>query len=455
VLWTLEPRDAGLADVLQSHDIRATDHTTEYNVGMSMPGSPLLDQRRDHAFSRWGLAPNDVVLVRAGGLVEIPATDMHYPFYCNPDFLYLAGRSVVDGVIGVDASGEWQLFAPRPSASDKVWHAATEPLGVPLGELESWLASRVNVNVRAIGASSPIDDEVQSQLHDMRVRKDAFELTAMRDAAAATAAGFAALVADTHVGRTEHQLRATIDAEFLRSGGDRPAYDSIVAGGPNSAVLHFAPSRRAIAAGDFLLVDAGASVDGYACDVTRTWVVGDASPWQRTIWEIVLEAQLSGIARCVPGQEYREIHIATAEQMAAGLVAADVLRGVPADLVAKGAMAIFFPHGVGHLIGLEVHDVAGYDTGRERSGSAGLQFLRTDRGLADGAVVTVEPGIYFIDALLDDPALRTDFAEAVNWKLIDDELRGIGGVRIEDTVHVCADGPEVLSGAIPKTLEIS
>jgi len=423
-----------------------------YNGGVR--AAPDIEQRQARVTDAWQLGPGDAVLVSAGGLVAIPGTDQHYPFRVHPDFRYLADLDVPDGVLAYDAgSGEWTVFTPRVDVDDRIWHTVSEPIGEPIESLDRWVAERSGT-VHRLGAGAPSEPVLQRQLDECRVRKDPAELDRMRAAAAATARGFESLVADLAPGRTEHQLRATVDAAFMRAGAQRPAYDSIVAVGTNAAVLHSSPGDRPVAAGDFVLVDAGASVDGYACDVTRTWVLGEPGRWQRFVWDTVVAAQQAAVERCVPGVEYRELHLDTATAMARSFVEAGILRGEPADLVARGAMALFFPHGVGHLIGLVVHDVAGYAAGRERSAVAGLRLLRTDRPLESGIVVTIEPGIYFIDALLADPAVRTEFGGDVDWKLVDSELLHLGGVRIEDTVHVTNGGPEVLSAAIPKVLSV-
>lgn len=394
-----------------------------------------------------------VIVAHAGDPVAIAGTDQFHPFQAHPEFRYLAGVEVESAVVAVDvATGERELFAPHPDVDDRVWHAADAP-GAPIDQLDEWLDRRGGP-VRRLGDVAAPDTALRAVLDDLRVRKDAAELDAMRRAAAATRAGFEALVAQIAPGRTERQLQAVIDGGFGFAGGDRPAYDSIVAGGPNAAVLHFAPSVRPLDAGDFLLVDAGARVEGYACDVTRTWTVGSASERHRNLWEAVVAAQQLAVARCVPGAEYRRIHLDTARDLASSFVELGLLRGEPDDLVARGAMAVFFPHGVGHLIGQNVHDTGGYAPGRERTDVGGTRYLRTDRTLEPSMTVTIEPGVYFIDALLDDGGVRQRHDGDIDWSVVDD-YRGIGGVRIEDTVHVTADGPEVLSGAIPIHLEAS
>lgn len=186
-------------------------------------------------------------------------------------------------------------------------------------------------------------------------------------------------------------------------------------------------------------------------DVTRTYVVGPPSAFQRDLFQVVLAAEEHAIARCVPGAEWREIHLAAAVEMTAGLVSLGVMRGSAESLVEQEAHTLFFPHGLGHMVGLGVRDASGLLPGRTKSTRASLSTLRMDLPLAPGYVVTVEPGLYFIPALLNDPKRRERYRDCVNWPLAESHL-SLGGVRIEDNVLVTAGAPENLTAAIPKTL---
>jgi len=165
----------------------------------------------------------------------------------------------------------------------------------------------------------------------------------MRKAADATRAGFTAVVSFIAPGITERALQIEIEAEFFRHGADTVAYDSIVASGPNAAVLHHLPTQRLLGAGELVLIDAGAEYRGYDCDVTRTYPVsGDFSAEEADVYALVLRAQRAAIERCRAGVEYRDIHLAAALDIAQGLVEAGLLRGNAADLVEQGASALFF-----------------------------------------------------------------------------------------------------------------
>jgi Xaa-Pro aminopeptidase len=218
-------------------------------------------------------------------------------------------------------------------------------------------------------------------------------------------------------------------------------------------VLHFSPTGRELRDGDLLLMDAGAEVDGYASDVTRTWPVsGRFEGMQRDLYQLVLAVQQRAIEGLRPGVEYRELHMEAARGIAAGLVDLGILRGDPASLVERDAHAIFFPHGLGHMLGLATHDAGGCLAGRERSDRFGLKWLRADLPLQENYVVTIEPGIYFIPALLTDPEWRERYRDAVDRSRVD-RMLAFGGILIEDDLRVTAEGAEVLTCSLPRTAE--
>lgn len=397
----------------------------------------------------WGL-DKDIVLVPAGEPIAIPGTDQYYPFQAHPEFRYLADLNLPGATLAFDsATGDWQVFVPRPDANDRMWHGDVPEIGQPATDLEGWLAERKDRQLLQIADELSGDRRLSDVVSATRVVKDDNELDRMRQAAAATVVGFDVVYASASPGMTERDVEAELEVGFRRGGGDAPAYDSIVAAGRNTAVLHYEPTATVVEPGDFILIDAAAAVGGYACDCTRTFVVGaEPNQKQRDIHAIVTAAQAVGVEKCVPGAEYRAIHIETAIQMTEGLIEIGLLRGEPTDLVARGVAAVFFPHGVGHGIGLSVHDVAGYAPGRERTTSFGTEFLRMDRTLQEGMVVTIEPGIYFIPAILEG---ATGFADDIDLALAEEYVE-IGGVRVEDCVHVTAEGPENLTIGVPKVL---
>jgi len=467
------------------------------------PTDEALAERRARVAKRWELT-DEVVVLRAGEPSGWSGTDQHFAFLPHPDVAYLTAVGSPGTTLAYDATaGEWELFGPRFTPERLVWEQPPTPVGRPLEELAAWLDQRGGRTLIELGAgahmaadmpaapSAGTDDSAPSadtgggtetgEEDDSgtpppevtvlrlsaavaleRMTKDPAELDDIRCAAAASTAGFEWVYANAAPGRTERGDQSGMEAKFYAAGAPRVAYDSIVASGSHGAYLHYVyagddplrPATRAVEAGDLLLIDAGAQFGGYASDVTRTMVVGaDPTDEQRFLWDLVLSAQQQTIDMCRPGAVWKEVHLAAARILGAGLVEMGLLRGDPAELVTEGAVALFFPHGLGHLLGLSVHDITSVPYSREPSEDPVLSKLGPNRVLEPGMVTTVEPGIYFIDALLGDPARREKFAESVMWERVD-ELRGFGGIRIEDDVLVTDGDPEVLTAAIAKPLRI-
>ena len=415
------------------------------------------ERRRAEVARQWGLTEG-IVLVRAGGAVPVPGSDTYHPFHPHPDFAYLTGIAPAEVVLAFDSrAGEWEVFARRPTPDELVWEQPAPEHGRPLDELDGWLSERADQP-----RMEATDDRLAAAIGRVRLYKDEAELDDLRRAAVCSVSGFDWVYSNTRAGMTERQVQVGMEAEFFLAGAPRVAYDSIVASGPHGAFLHYGyglddvhrPLTRTIEAGDLLLIDAGAQFGGYASDVTRSMVVGaEPTDVQSFLWDLVLRTQELAIDQCRPGVEWREVHLDAARTIGGGLVELGVLRGEVDALVSSGAVALFFPHGLGHLIGLTVHDVSGYQADREPSSHPQLRYLRTDRPLEAGMITSVEPGVYFIEALLGDPELRARHADEVDWELAD-SLRGFGGIRIEDDIHVTDGEPEVLTAAIPKPKRI-
>ena len=445
----------------------------------------LVTERRERAAARWDL-DRGVVLVPAGLTLPIAGTDQFHEYHAHPEHRYLAGVGQPGGVLAFDAGEGWTLFVPQPEAAERVW-TGDGPSLAAVGEasglervqaasaLGGWLEQRRGEPVAVIGnddltlraAEYGIEswaslefatDEDESErlrtvVAELRRAKDAEELALMREAAAATHRGHMAGIRKARAGMSERALQVEIEVEFFRAGAERTAYGSIVGGGPNAATLHFAPTARAFGEGELILVDAGAEVGGYASDVTRTYPVGARFEGvQRDLYALVLGVQEQGIAGARPGVEYKDLHLAASIEIARGLVDLGLLRGDAEGLVERDAQALFFPHGLGHMLGLATHDAGGCLEGRAPSDRPTLRYLRADLPLQPGYVVTIEPGIYFIRALLEDADLRERYRNDVDWGRVDG-LLDFGGIRIEDDVLVTEEEAEVLSAATPKSLE--
>jgi Xaa-Pro aminopeptidase len=449
-----------------------------------MPNSPIpaeaLIRRRARVAAAWGL-DDEVVLVPSGLPIPVLGTDASHEFHAHGDHLYLAGLETPAQVLVFDASDGFTLFARVAGEEEKVWMGDTEGLdsigertGIanvrPIEEFEGWLGERAERPVAVLGhddlvsrpdgyglrgggsIDSALGERLRAAVDDARRVKDEWELALMRRACDMAAAGHVAAMRMAKPGMTERHLAAIIEAEFLLDGARGPAYESIVASRHRAAILHGLPTDRVMNDGELVLIDAGACHVAYNSDITRTFPVGKRfTPEQRDVYEVVLAAQIAACEKVRAGKEYREIHMETCVDLARGLVSMGVLTGDPEGLVERDVHAIFFPHGVGHMIGISTHDVGGYAEGRAPSDRFGLKFLRADLPLDVGHVVTIEPGIYFIEALLMDPARREKLSDCVDWTKVD-ALMPVGGIRIEDDVHVTPDGPEILTTGAPKTV---
>lgn len=403
-----------------------------------------------------------------------------FPFRPNSNFLYFAGLPLPNAVIRMEG-GKLELFLDDPQHSTALWSGEVpsreeiaEQIGAdqakPIAELPHHVEGAATIAVqdaatwtqqsqlinRPISPQNPpqgIDLELAKAIISLRLTHDQTALAELRKAADVTVAAHQAGMAATPGAKTEAQIRAAIEGVIIAQNMTT-AYNSIVT--IHGEVLHNEQYHHRLQSGDLLLADVGAETElGWAADVTRTWpVAGKFSPTQRDIYDLVLAAHDACITKVAPGVEYAEIHLLAAQVIAAGLVDLGILRGNPEDLVEIDAHALFFPHGVGHLLGLDVHDMedladlAGYETGRSRSDRFGLNHLRLNRPLSVGMLVTIEPGFYQIPALLNDPQRRLKYENVINWERLT-QFADVRGIRIEDDVLVTESGHEILTADLP------
>lgn len=283
-----------------------------------------------------------------------------------------------------------------------------------------------------------------NSLHLARGRKTAYELECMRLASRRAIAGHRAAEAAFDEGLSEFDIHQRYCAAVGHTDDALP-YPNIIALNEHGAVLHYTErDRDPPTARRSFLIDAGAQVFGYASDITRTYANGNAQFTALVDRMDVMQRELVASVRA--GVDFRSLHVDTHRRIAEVLVEAELATGAPDTLLATGVTSAFFPHGLGHLIGLQVHDVAGHlkdASGTRIDPPSGHPFLRLTRVLEEDMVVTIEPGLYIIDLLLEN--LRGTPAENhVNWRTVD-ALRPFGGIRIEDDVRVLRDGAENLT----------
>lgn len=406
-----------------------------------------------------------VVLVGAGLPIGLPGgQDQTYDFLPHPDYRWLSGRDMPDGIMAWDSrdgDAGWVDFVPEVSELERVWEGRQpvhDPHATPRGEFDAWLARRSGRSILALGVppagvafDEPRSRQASERLLHARRPKDASEIALVEAAIRATAKAYERLREVIRPGVTEREVGLELEHAAFRHGIERMGYGTIVGSGPNAAVLHFAPSSRVIEAKDLVLVDAGGAIGGYTADVTRTYAAsGRLEGVRGDLHAAVLDTERRAVARCRPGTTWREVHTGAALDLASALVTMGVLRGNPQSLVEREAIALFFPHGIGHMVGLGVRDAGGRLPGAAVGPTCCGVTLRVDLPLEAGYLMTVEPGLYFIAALLEDRARRERFADCVDWSTVDRLLAdGVGGVRLEDNVLVTSGGPRNLTGAIP------
>ncbi len=416
-----------------------------------------LCSRMDRALERSG---HDHVLIAAGVEKMRFLDDMPYPFKVNPQFkawaplthhpdcwiAYTPGHAPV--LVYVQPDDYWHLPPAAPSgywtqvldvrvvhqAGHAVQYFPREGRIAILGEADAALPGCVPNNPQ------PLLDF----LHYHRAFKTPYEIAMMKVAQRHAVAGHRAAREAFHAGGSELAIHRAYLAASGHSDLDLP-YGNIVGLNEHGATLHYQYQQaHAPEASRSLLIDAGAEHAGYAADITRTWHDGDE---RFGALVAALDREQQALAAQVrPGQDYRALHVQAHQRLAGVLRELKVVDMDPQSMLETGVSSAFFPHGLGHPIGLQVHDVGGFmasDAGDTIDRPAGHPYLRMTRTLEAGMVVTIEPGLYFIDLLL--AKLKSGpHAAAVDWAAVE-HLRGFGGVRIEDDVHCTTGAPENLT----------
>lgn len=405
----------------------------------------------------------DAVAVLPTAPEQVRNADCLYPFRADSSFIYLTGFAEPEAVLVLDGRrGRSILFCRDKNPDSEIWDGfrygpdgAREAFGFDeaysIAELDARLPELI-ANVPAllwnVGRDAGLDARVAGWLgavrararqgvaaparyadlapllDAMRVVKDEAELDLMRRAGQISAQAHVAAMRACRPGMHEYQIEAELIAHFMRAGARHPAYESIVAGGANACTLHYAANDARLVDGELLLIDAGCELAGYASDITRTFPVnGRFSGPQRAVYELVLAAEEAAIATLAPGVAINAPQNAALGVLVQGLVDLGLLQGSVDGLIESGAYRQFYMHGVGHFIGLDVHDV-----GRTRDGDAWLNFQA-------GMCTTIEPGLYLRPA----PNVPEAFHHI--------------GVRIEDDVIITDAGCEVYTAGVPKRVD--
>ena len=422
------------------------------------------------------------MLSKTGGGIAVISTapevarnrDSEFPYRHDSDFYYLSGFEEPGATLILKVSSKGQLeshlFCRPKDAEREIWdgirlgpEAAPEVLGVEFAhssqildqKLSELLADQEAVYIRLAesaeadrrlrhwmrqvrgqsraGINPPSEfHDVECLIHEMRLFKDAHEIDTMRKAAAISARAHIRAMQICKPGMREYQLEAELLHEFRNSGAQSVAYNSIVAGGANSCILHYRAGSTELRSGELCLIDAGCELDGYASDITRTFPVnGKFSGPQRALYDITLAAQEAAITMTKPGNTFMQPHEAALQVLTQGLLDEKLLKlanyGSLENAIETGAYRRFYMHRTSHWLGMDVHDVGSY----RESIEAIAQDEKPWRILKSGMALTIEPGLYIRPA---------DDVDEAFWNI---------GIRIEDDALVNDSGCELISRGVP------
>jgi Xaa-Pro aminopeptidase len=407
------------------------------------------------------MAGEDAVVLIAAAPERMRNADAAWPYRQDSDFHYLSGFPEPDAVLALlpgRQHGEVVLFCRERDAERERWHGefigterAVAGYGMddafPIDDIDDILPGMIEGRARVychFGREPQFDAQLLGWmrrlrqlrgggvvpkefvalghlLHDLRLYKSRAELKLMRASAAIAAEAHLAAMAMARAGRHEYEVEAEL-LRVMRSRGAVAAFPPIVASGVNACTMHYQANRAVLRNGDLLLIDAGAELDCYASDISRSFPIsGRFTREQRALYEVVLTAQQAAIDEVQPGRSYSTAHDVAVHVITEGLCALGLIKGDPAEAILQGSYKRFFPAKTSHWLGLDVHDVGDYRVDGE------------PRILEPGMVLTVEPGIYI----------------APDDMTVPEAWRGIG-MRIEDDVAVTRDGNEVLTADVPK-----
>jgi Xaa-Pro aminopeptidase len=430
---------------------------------MALNGNAEIFRARRRRFMD-AIAPGATAIMPSAP-VAIRSNDVEFIYRQDNDFYYLTGFTEPESVTVLSPEhpdGEYVLFV-RPRDKDReTWtgrRAGIEGAMIEYGadkayvidDLEKILPRYLEKSERVLypfGLNEKMDERVMKMVrwaqtmrprlgsgpaailepreitHEARLFKEPGELELMRRAMKISGEAHRRAMMRARGGMMEWQIEAEVDYAFRSQGAAGPSYPSIIASGPNAAVLHYITNDREMRTGELLLIDAGCEYDFYASDVTRTFPIGAKfTERQRDLYQIVLEAQRCAIEVIKPGVRFDDPHEAALKVLVDGMMSLGLLKGSASDVIANADYRRFYMHRTSHWLGMDVHDVGLYRQAGE------------SRVLQPGMVLTVEPGIYIAP---DDDTVPDGFA-------------GIG-IRIEDDVLVTDSGHEVMTAGIPKTI---
>ena len=433
---------------------------------------------REKLFSLFDDNQNGVVYIQGADIMYRYGTDYEFPFRQESNFWYLTGANEPECALLLDLKKEeYHLFVPKRDAQYAVWHGYVK---TPEQYQDEYKPDHLHYNneiLHVLNELNPdmvycLNEEQAEFIEDLdrefhvdtealtdaltycRVLKTEWELEQMREACRVNDLAYEAVMQAIKPGTFEYQMKAVFTKVQIENGLQQDAYNGIYASGVNASILHYTDNVSEIKDGDLFLMDAGFECKGYAADYTRTFPAnGKFTEIQAGIYQAVLDAQNAVIEAVKPGALMEDLHMLAARIMMEGLIKLDILKGNIDEIMENNVFALFFPHGLGHFLGLDTHDVGGYPKGVDRIDRPGIKFLRARRELQAGMVITIEPGIYFVPAVLEPAMENEEQSKYLNVEKVK-SLLGFGGVRIEDNIAVTEDGYENLTSVVKDIADI-
>lgn len=422
------------------------------------------------------LALNEGLIFLSSAAETKRNSDVNHPFRQDSDFLYLSGIEEPNSHLLIDPKTKKSyLFIPNFNLLHQIWEGrqlttkkAKQKYGFDFVLYHSDFKktfAKLAKRYRQIHALRHCfsslkkykirkrftHEKLRHALNELRVRKSKEEIALIKKANEISKKGHLAAMRNSRSGLYEYEIQAFLEKPFLANGAKHRAYPSIVAAGRNAAVLHYHSNDAQCRSADLVLIDAGCEIKGYASDITRTFPVnGKFSKKQRDIYQVVLNTQKKCIRMVRPKISMIDLHLIACRSILQGLIDLKIFKTKDVELILKKQWhRIFFPHGIGHMLGLDVHDVGGKDLKLKQK----PKYLRSTRTLEKGMVITVEPGIYFIEAHFKNKKLIRKTRHVIDWKKARDYF-SVGGIRIEDDILVTSHGHKNLTSVSKEIKEI-
>lgn len=411
---------------------------------------------------------DEALIIFSGNPIQKPGgLDQTYAFLPLPTYFWLSGRRRANEALFYSKSTGWLNFQNPINLEESYWEGESVECdsNMKITELPDFIKKTRLKNVFSLGekyilnsAEYSIDNQKNNQRYldikksvdEVRRIKDDEEVQLIKKNSCIAEKGFQKIKSLLQPGISERALQIEYEAEIFRQGAEKVPYDTIIGSGKNSSILHAIPSSKLIEKNDLVLVDAGSDLFDYCVDVTRVFhVEGKLDSKQKIIFDLVSEAQKKCIAACKADAYSKDIHEISARVIAEGLIQHNLIFCSVDEALESELISVFYPHGVGHLVGLRVRDV-GYEENLNPQKYFGSR-LRVDLKLQKNMLLTVEPGCYFIHSLLsskniyDKHKSRINFSEVEKWSYL-------GGVRIEDDILITEKDPINLTENITKAV---